>query len=188
MIEQPATIAAALQKGRDWLARSATDTPRLDAEVLLRSLLGLDRTALFTRLRDPIDPTALQAFLDLIDQRARGVPVAYLTGEREFMGMRFTVGPGVLIPRPETEILVEWALDWLRERPGATVADVGTGSGAIAFKSGRTPWTRLARARHWRRHLAGGDRNCSYQSTSTGFGATGGPHARVPRRVARRTG
>ncbi len=101
--------------------------------MLLRSLLGVDRTALFTRLRDPIDPVTLQAFFDLIDRRSQGVPVAYITGEREFMGIRFRVGPGVLVPRPETELLVEWALDWLRDRPGATVVDIGTGSGAIAL-------------------------------------------------------
>lgn len=133
MIEPPATIVTALQEGRKRLLQSATETPRLDAEVLLRALLGLDRTALFSRLQDPIDPNAVQAYLNLIGQRACGIPVAYLTGEREFMGIRFKVGPGVLIPRPETEILVEWALDWLRVRPGATVVDAGTGSGAIAL-------------------------------------------------------
>lgn len=133
MIDKPTTIARALQEGRERLLGSATETPRLDAEVLLRSLLGLDRAALFSRLQDPIDTDAVQAYRNLIGQRSDGIPVAYLTGEREFMGIRFKVGPGVLIPRPETEILVEWALDWLRARPRVTVVDVGTGSGAIAL-------------------------------------------------------
>jgi release factor glutamine methyltransferase len=137
LIEQPGTIAAALRQGRDRLARTVTETPRLDAEVLLRSVLGLDRTALFTRLQDPLDPNVLQSYFDLIERRGDGVPVAYLTGEREFMGLSFRVGPGVLVPRPETEILVEWALAWLRDRAGATVVDVGTGSGAIALSLAR---------------------------------------------------
>ena len=109
------------------------DTPGLDAEVLLRHLLGIDRAALFARLAEPIEPATFTAYLSLIAERARGVPVAYLTGEREFMGLPFAVTSAVLIPRPETELLVEWALDWLAGRPHATVVDVGAGSGAIAL-------------------------------------------------------
>ena len=110
--------------------------PRLHDSMLRSSCgtsLGIDRTELFTRLQEPIDPNALTSFYSLLEQRARGAPVAYLVGEREFMGIRFQVGPGVLVPRPETEILVEWASAWLRDRPGATVVDLGTGSGAIAL-------------------------------------------------------
>jgi release factor glutamine methyltransferase len=105
----------------------------LDAEVLLRHVLGLDRTQLFIRLRDPL-PAQERAKLDaLVDRRLAGEPIAYLTGSREFMGLTFAVGPGVLVPRPETEVLVEWALRWLGNRHRATVVDVGTGSGAIAL-------------------------------------------------------
>ena len=77
----------------------------------------------------------LAAYDQLLEERARDIPVAYLTGEREFMGMPFEVGPGVLVPRPETELLVAWAISWLRERERepVTVVDVGTGSGAIAI-------------------------------------------------------
>ncbi len=126
------TASEALQRAQSALQASGSDTPRLDAEVLLRHVLGIDRTTLFTHLREPLTVEQFDAFQQLIAARADGIPVAYLTGVREFMGIDFIVGPDVLIPRPETEILVEWALAWLRERPAATVVDVGAGSGAIA--------------------------------------------------------
>ncbi len=129
----PTTIVATLRAGRQELAAAGIADPALDAEVLLRNVLGIDRTALFSRLQEPIPAAASARFLALIRERAHGAPVAYLTGEREFMGLPFIVRPGVLIPRPETEILVEWALDWLRPRPAVTVVDVGAGSGAIAL-------------------------------------------------------
>ena len=133
--QPPETVSEALRQGRTRLASSRTESPRLDAEVLLRHVLGIDRTALFARLREPIAPTAISEYHRLLEQRALGVPVAYLIGTREFMGLQFTVGPGVLIPRPETELLVEWAIAWLRQRDPnrTTVVDVGTGSGAIAL-------------------------------------------------------
>jgi release factor glutamine methyltransferase len=100
--------------------------------VLLRRVLGIDRTALFLRYPDPMPDDATATFAALVERRLAGEPVAYLTGVREFMGLPFHVAPDVLIPRPDTEPLVEWALDWLRERPNVVVADIGTGSGAIA--------------------------------------------------------
>jgi len=127
------TIAAALRAAADRLAAARVDTPRLDAEVLLRHVLGLDRAALFVRLHDVLERTDAAAFGYLIERRLTGEPVAYLTGEREFMGLPFIVDSAVLVPRPETELLVEWALGWLATRPAATVLDVGTGSGAIAL-------------------------------------------------------
>ena len=135
--EHPAaeTISDALRRGRKRLASKGSPTPGLDAEVLLRHVLGIDRTALFVRLPEPIAADALAAYDDLVEERARDTPVAYLTGEREFMGLTFEVIPGVLVPRPETELLVSWAVSWLRERERepVTVVDVGTGSGAIAI-------------------------------------------------------
>ena len=125
------TAAELIQHAAARLGALGFDTPKLDAEVLLRHLLGLDRAQLFARLRDPVAPEIAEAFAALIEQRAAGEPVAYLVGSKEFMGLDFAVGPGVLVPRPETEQLVEWALAWLSNRSGATVIDVGTGSGAI---------------------------------------------------------
>lgn len=111
-----------------------SESPRLDAEVLLRHAAGLDRTALFLVLRDPAPDVVRSRFETLVERRLAGEPVAYVIGSREFMGLPFIVTPDVLVPRPETELLVEWALAELREVGEPTrVADVGAGSGAIAL-------------------------------------------------------
>jgi release factor glutamine methyltransferase len=130
-----ATLSEALRRGRKRLALAGSTTPGLDAEVLLRHILGIDRTELFVRLPEPIAAGVQGTYDRLLDQRAGNMPIAYLTGEREFMGLAFEVDPGVLVPRPETELLVEWAVAWLggRGHDRVTVVDVGTGSGAIAI-------------------------------------------------------
>lgn len=127
------TIQEALQQATSRLAAAGIDTAHLDAEVLLRHVLGIDRTHLFLRYPDPLAHDASGDFEALVRRRLEGAPIAYLTGAREFMGLPFQVTPDVLIPRPDTEPLVEWALEWLASRPGARVADIGTGSGAIAI-------------------------------------------------------
>lgn len=127
------TTNEALKTAANRLAAAGIATARLDAEVLLRHVLRIDRTRLFVRLNDPLAEEAQHRFDELIAARLTGQPVAYLTGEREFMGMSFAVGPGVLIPRPETEWLVEWAITRMEAISGGTMVDVGTGSGAIAL-------------------------------------------------------
>jgi release factor glutamine methyltransferase len=114
------------------LAAAGIDTAALDAEVLMRHVLGLDRTAWFLGRDQPLATDAAAAFAALIERRLQREPVAYLVGQREFLGLPFAVGPGALVPRPETELLVEWAAGWLAGRREQRVVDVGTGSGAIA--------------------------------------------------------
>jgi release factor glutamine methyltransferase len=136
------SVRQALALGTRQLAgsRSAVreENPRLDAEVLLRHILSLGRAALYAAPERPMEPGQLQAYVELLDRRAAGEPIAYLTGVREFMGRPFTVDERTLVPRPDTETLVERAIEILRaERPLSwgrrpLVADVGTGSGAIA--------------------------------------------------------
>jgi release factor glutamine methyltransferase len=132
-INPPQTIQQALHHATQRLADAGIDTPRLDAEVLLRLVLDVDRTRLFLLYPDHIADDVAASFDGLIQQRIDGEPVAYLTGRREFMALPFRTTPDVLIPRPDTEPLVEWALTWLDDRPNARVVDVGTGSGAIAI-------------------------------------------------------
>lgn len=127
------TLRQLLHEGRQRLERAGSDSAGLDAEVLLRHVLGVDRTGLYTRLPEPAPPGAAERYRALLARRVTGEPVAYITGHREFMGLDFLVDRRVLVPRPETEYLVEWALAWLARRPDARlVVDVGTGSGAIA--------------------------------------------------------
>lgn len=131
---EPATIGAALAAGRARLARAGDDEAALDAAVLLGHLLGVGRATLLAHPERPVAPETWQRYVALLGRRADGEPVAYLTGRREFFGLDFAVDARVLVPRPETELLVERANTYLRALPpGPRLAvDVGTGSGAIA--------------------------------------------------------
>ena len=113
---------------------SPQQNPALDAEVLARHVLGWDRARWLADAREPAPADFAPRFDALVERRAAGEPVAYITGAREFWGLDFEVSPAVLVPRPETEVLVEEALKLIDARPGAIarVADVGTGSGCIA--------------------------------------------------------
>lgn len=110
-----------------------SDSPRLDAELLLGHVLGLTRTQLFVRLHDAVAADARSEFEALVKRRARAEPVAYLTGEQGFWTLTLKVTPAVLVPRPETELLVEWALQCVAHCQQPRIADLGTGSGAIAL-------------------------------------------------------
>src|SRR5688572_16757864 len=124
-------LSAAIRRLRDAGIDGAAAAA--DVDVLARHVLGWDRARLLARRLDPIPDGFLDPFSSLIDRRATRVPVAYLTGIREFYGLAFEVTAAVLVPRPETELAVEAALACLTrggDRP--RVADVGTGSGCIA--------------------------------------------------------
>src|SRR6185369_3668959 len=110
-------------------------TPRLDAEVLLAHLLGWDRARLVAESRSPAPPDLAPDLAVLVARRAAREPVAYLVGHKEFWGLDLVVDARVLVPRPETELLVERALAWAAGRGSAplTIADLGTGSGCIGI-------------------------------------------------------
>lgn len=112
---------------------AVTDTPRLDAELLLMHVLGQRREYLIAHDTDTLSPQQIEQFDAAVEERMKGVPIPYLTGSRAFYDRDFIVTPDVLIPRLETEHLVEAALEWARGRDRLRVVDVGTGSGVIAL-------------------------------------------------------
>lgn len=137
------TIGRLLTWTADYLKQHGSDSPRLDAEVLLAHVRSCQRIELYTSFDQPADERTRKEFRELVRRRAEGMPVAYLVGYREFYSLKFQVTPDVLIPRPETELLVIELLDFLKTRragraadespPSAVrIADVGTGSGIIA--------------------------------------------------------
>lgn len=128
------TIREALAEGSSLLSASGVDTPNLDASVLLAFVQQTDRARQLAQLADELDPPIVQRFRETIQKRAQGICVAYITGNKEFRGLQFVVNPGVLVPRPETEHLVEAALDFIDTRnQKIRVLDVCTGSGCVAI-------------------------------------------------------
>lgn len=120
-----------LSRGAAALAEAGCETPRLDAELLLAEVLGVSRAQLVTGARDPVDAEARLRFEELLARRREREPVAYILGRRAFRRLTLEVDSRVLIPRPETELLVEVGVELIAG--GARVADVGTGSGAVAL-------------------------------------------------------
>jgi release factor glutamine methyltransferase len=142
----PWTVGRLLQWTADYLKGRGADSPRLDAEILLAEALACQRIQLYTAYEDVPPEDKRTAFRELVRQRAEGTPVAYLVGRREFYSLSFKVGPGVLIPRPESELIVVTLLDLAKQLPSPSppaplpkgegrslrIADVGTGSGILA--------------------------------------------------------
>src|SRR5438094_5947716 len=144
------TVLRLLSWTTEYLKSHGSESPRLDAEVLLAHARGCERIVLYTAFDEIVSEDVRTKFRELVKRRAEGVPVAYLVGTREFYSLSFRVTPDVLIPRPETELVVVAALDALKGsgfgvqgsgREGiqnpALVADAGTGSGAIAVAIAR---------------------------------------------------
>lgn len=135
------TIGKILKWTEQYFAQKGVENPRLDAEVLLSHVLGKPRIYLYVHFDAPLQAEELAAYREMIKERVNRVPVAYILGEKEFMGLRFAVTPDTLIPRPDTEILVQAAIDRLKSRQAAKpdrkyslrFADIGTGSGAICL-------------------------------------------------------
>jgi release factor glutamine methyltransferase len=132
------TVRGLLKEAGAFLQRKAVPSHRLEAELLLAHALGVDRVGLYASFTKPLTADEVDAFREFVQRRIRGEPTAYITGTKEFFSLDFHVTPAVLIPRPETEELVQSALDAIeRMHSGAAVgseihaADIGTGSGCI---------------------------------------------------------
>src|SRR5579863_5292180 len=135
---------AALRQAMTTLRAAEVPSHTLAAELLLMHVLGRDRAWIYTHAEDTLEPAALEKYFALVARRAAGEPTQYLTGKQEFWGLEFEVTPAVLIPRPETEHVIEVALERLGARgikidmktgapsPPLRIADVGTGSGCLA--------------------------------------------------------
>ncbi len=127
------TILQLLHRATEFLLENGIDDARLDAEVLLAHVLKMRRLYLYVHLELNLVDEDINAYKELLHRRVAHVPVAQLIGNKEFMGLEFNITPDVLIPRPETEIMVQMAIEILGPiKQPITVADIGTGSGAIA--------------------------------------------------------
>ena len=129
--EQPWTIKRLLDWTQPFLAQKGSEFPRLDAEVLLAHSLGCRRIELYTRSEEEVTEDVRGKFRALIQERVKGCPVAYLVGRKEFFSLEFAVNGDVLIPRPDTECVVDECLRLAKALPAPTILDIGTGSGAL---------------------------------------------------------
>lgn len=132
MAEQTWTLGKLLDWTTKYLTEKGCEFPRLDAEVLLAHAVGCQRIQLYTRYEEDAPEQVRTAFREAIRKRVEGCPVAYLVGKKEFFSLEFQVSPAVLIPRPDTEILVIECLRLAKSLATPRILDVGTGSGAIA--------------------------------------------------------
>ncbi len=131
------TVARLLAWTREYLERQGLESPRLCAELLLSHALGCDRIRLFTSHECVPDDAVLRSFRALVKEAAAGRPIAYLLERKDFFSLPFRVTPAVLVPRPETETLVERVIEHARGRGAVRIVDIGTGSGCIALALAR---------------------------------------------------
>src|SRR5437868_6618469 len=130
-------LRRALDSAIQRLTAAQVGSPRLNAETLLMFVLGRDRAYLYAHGEEALTADQLLRYDEAIAERARGVPAQYITGHQEFWGMDLLVSPAVLIPRPETEHVVETVLELAKDRQTARIVDVGSGSGCIALALAR---------------------------------------------------
>jgi release factor glutamine methyltransferase len=130
--EQPWTIGRLLEWTTAYLAKKGMESPRLETQLLLAHALGCKRIALYARFEDIVAEADRQKFKELIQKRLEGCPVAYLVGIKDFFSLELEVNPSVLIPRPDSECLVDDCLRLARELAEPVLLDVGTGSGNLA--------------------------------------------------------
>jgi release factor glutamine methyltransferase len=127
------SIAQALVEGTLLLRKAGIEDARRDAAILLANLIGRDSTYLIAHAEREVTGTDVARYRDFIERRASGEPLQYINGHQEFFNLDFTVTPDVLIPRPETELLVETALELVGKDDELRICDIGTGSGCIAI-------------------------------------------------------
>jgi release factor glutamine methyltransferase len=132
IMNDPLQIRAILEDATQRL-EALSDSARLDAELLLARAIDMPRSYLFAHPDEPLDELAVNRFREALDRRLAGEPMAYITGSREFWSLELLVTPATLVPRPETELLVDLALREIPRRAEWDILDLGTGSGAIAI-------------------------------------------------------
>lgn len=135
-MSDPVTIAQAVLSATEKL-RAVSDAARLEAELLLARAIDMPRSFLFAHPDDELDEDSLQRLEETVARRLAGEPMAYITGIKEFWSMELAVTPATLVPRPETELLVDVALRDIPRKADWNVLDLGTGSGAVALAIGR---------------------------------------------------
>ncbi|MCE9501262.1 MAG: peptide chain release factor N(5)-glutamine methyltransferase [Leptospira sp.] len=133
MNSEEKTILYVLKKSQDYLLRKNIPNPRLDAEVILSELLGMERIRLYSNFERILNETEQEDYRSRIKERGNLKPVSYITGKKNFFNSSFYVTPDVLIPRPETEELVEWVLSEINGKEKLKILDLGTGSGCIGI-------------------------------------------------------
>ena len=127
------TIGSIITKTVPFFKERGLPNPRLEADLLLAGVLKLPRVKLYSEWDRPLEPAEVQQYREVIVKRVQGWPLAYLTGQKSFLSWEFQVTPAVLVPRPETELLVEAVVEAVKGRTGLTGVDVGAGSGIIAI-------------------------------------------------------
>jgi len=126
------TVKELLEWTSNYFREKNIEEARLEAEILLARVLGKDRVYLYTNYDAPVNQDERTIFREFIKRRVREEPLSYIIGIKEFMSLEFKVSPAVLIPRPESEIIVEQAIDLFKDQP-CLICDIGTGSGALAI-------------------------------------------------------